>query len=357
MSTYVQFLIFTFFRSFLNIFLIMFGMVFILNLLSELDFFRNLEVSNLFPLYLSLLNSGSLIFELFPFIFLISTQFFFISFFKNNQLDIFKYSGLKNISIIKIISYLTLFIGFIIIIFFYNLSSNFKKIYLELKSNYTTDNKYLAVITKNGLWIKDKIDEKTLIINSSKIESNFLIDTFISEFDKDFQIIRNIESDKINVKNKEWVIENAKVFVENKTTTLKNLKIKSNFDYDRIQSLFSNLSSLSILELFKLKENYRLLGYSTVEVDVQINKLASYPFYLLLMTILSSIIMLNFKNLRGSSIKITIGLFCSVLIYYINNFFYVLGNTERIPLLISIWIPLIILSMINIIMLRNINEK
>ncbi len=357
MSTYVQFLIFTFFRSFLNIFLIMFGMVFILNLLSELDFFRNLEVSNLFPLYLSLLNSGSLIFELFPFIFLISTQFFFISFFKNNQLDIFKYSGLKNISIIKIISYLTLFIGFIIIIFFYNLSSNFKKIYLELKSNYTTDNKYLAVITKNGLWIKDKIDEKTLIINSSKIESNFLIDTFISEFDKDFQIIRNIESDKINVKNKEWVIENAKVFVENKTTTLKNLKIKSNFDYDRIQSLFSNLSSLSILELFKLKENYRLLGYSTVEVDVQINKLASYPFYLLLMTILSSIIMLNFKNLRGSSIKIIIGLFCSVLIYYINNFFYVLGNTERIPLLISIWIPLIILSMINIIMLRNINEK
>ena len=35
-----------------------------------------------------------------------------------------------------------------------------KNIYLELKSVYTNDGKYLAVITKNGLWIKDKIDKK-----------------------------------------------------------------------------------------------------------------------------------------------------------------------------------------------------
>ena len=39
-------------------------------------------------------------------------------------------------------------------------SSNFKNIYLELKSNYIKYLKYLAVITKNGLWIKDKINNK-----------------------------------------------------------------------------------------------------------------------------------------------------------------------------------------------------
>ena len=52
--------------------------------------------------------------------------------------------------------------------------------------------------------------------------------------------------------------------------------------------------------------------------------------------------MYNSKNLKSSSIKISIGLFASVIIYYINNFFYVLGNTERISLLISVWIPLLI---------------
>ena len=49
-----------------------------------------------------------------------------------------------------------------LILVFYNLSSNLKNAYLELKSNYTSDDKYLAVITKNGL-IKDKIDDKIII--------------------------------------------------------------------------------------------------------------------------------------------------------------------------------------------------
>ena len=303
-------------------------LVLILNLLSELDFFKDIDVETFFHC-LSLLNSLSLIFEMFPFIFLISTQFFFINFFKNNELEIFKYSGLKNSKIIEILTLLTFFMGILIVIFFYNLSSNFKNFYLELKSNYTSDNKYLAVITNNGLWIKDKIDNKILIINSNKIKPNFLIETIISEFDENFDIQRNIKSDKINIKNNEWIIENAKIFIKNTTSEKKELIIRSNFNYERIQSLFSNLSSLSIIELYELKKNYELLGYSTVEVDVQINKLISYPFYFLLMTIFSSIIIFKSKNLKNTGIKISLGLFSSVIIYYVNNFFYVLGSTEN----------------------------
>ncbi len=357
MSTYIKFIVITFLKSFLNIFLIMFSMLLILNLLSELDFFKNIQVNNFFLIYLSMLNSVSIIFEMFPFIFLISTQFFFINFFKNNELDIFKYSGLKNIKIIKIISILTFFMGIFIIIIFYNFSSKFKNVYLELKSNYTSDNKYLAVVTNNGLWIKDKVDGKTLIINSNKIEPNFLVETFISEFDKNFKNIRNIQSDKINIKNNEWLINNAKIYKENISSEEEILTLKSNFNYERIQSLFSNLSSLSILELLDLKKNYELLGYSTVKVDVQLHKLASYPIYFILITIFSSIIMFNSKNYKSNSLKISIGLFSSVLIYYVNNFFYVLGNTERISLLIAIWFPLLMLSMVNLIVIRNINDK
>ncbi|MBD1152661.1 LptF/LptG family permease [Pelagibacterales bacterium SAG-MED22] len=357
MKTYIRFLTISFLKSFINIFLIMLSLVLILNLLSELDFFKDLEVGNLFPIYLALLNSGSLIFEMFPFIFLLCTQFFFISLFKDNQLSVFKYSGLKNSSIIKILSFLTFFIGIFVVIFFYNLTSNFKNFYLELKSNYTSDDKYLAVITNNGLWIKDKIDNRTLIINSTKIKPDYLVDAFISEFDSDFNIIRNIKSEEVNIKSNEWIINDAEIFANNISTANKNIKIKSNFNYERIQGLFSNLSSLSVLELLKLKENYKLLGYSTVEVEVHLNRLISYPFYLLLMTIFSSIIMFNSKNLKNTGIKIAIGLFFSVIIYYINNFFYVLGNTERVSIYLSVWFPLFILTTVNFILMRTINEK
>ena len=357
MNTYIKFIIFSFLKSFLNIFLIMFSLVLILNLLSELDFFKNINVNTYFPLYLSLLNSVSLVFEMLPFIFLISAQFFFINFFKNNELDIFKYSGLKNTSIMKILSLTTLLMGIFFIVLFYNFASNLKNIYLELKSNYTSDNKYLAVITNNGLWIKDRIDGKILIINSNKIEPNFLVETFISEFDENFKNIRNIQSNKINIESNEWLIKDAKVYNQNISSEIKNLKIKSNFNYERIQTLFSNLSSLSFLELLDLKKNNKLLGYSTVKVDVHLYKLLSYPFYFILIVIFSSIIMFNSKNYKSTSTKIAIGLFSSVLIYYINNFFYVLGNTERISIILAICFPLLMLGLINILMIRNINDK
>ena len=65
---------------------------------------------------------------------------------------------LKNTKIFSIITITTFFIGILIISIFYNLSSNLKNLYLGLKSNYTEDKKYLAVITNNGLWIKDEIN-------------------------------------------------------------------------------------------------------------------------------------------------------------------------------------------------------
>ena len=183
MKTYIKFLVHTYIRSFLYVVLIIFSLVFIINFLTELDFFKNIDVSVLFTIYLSLLNSPSMIFEIFPFIFLISTQLFYIKLFHNNEIQVFKYSGLKNSKILIIISLVSLLLGLGIISLFYNTSSSLKNFYLEIKSNYTTDGKYLAVINKNGLWIRDVMDEKIYIVNASAVEENYLIDSFITEFD------------------------------------------------------------------------------------------------------------------------------------------------------------------------------
>ena len=149
MKTYVKFLVKVFLKTSLNVFLILLSLVFILNILNEIEFFKNANVSSFYPLYLSLLNSPSVIFEMFPFIFLVSTQAFFIKMFNENQIQIFKYSGLRNSKILGIICFTSLIMGTLIILLFYSLSSNLKNIYLEEKNRYTIDDKYLAVVTKN----------------------------------------------------------------------------------------------------------------------------------------------------------------------------------------------------------------
>ena len=357
MKTYTKFLVNGFIKSFLNVFFVMISLVFILNILKEIEFFSNKEVNSLYPIYLSIMSSPSIIFEMFPFIFLIATQFFFLKLFNNDEINIFKYSGLKNIKIIYILSLVSFFIGILIITVFYSLSSNLQHHYLQIKNQFSKDKLYLAVINKNGLWIKDVVDNQTSIINSSKIDNNFLTNTFITTFDEEFNLIRSLKSDKIDIKDNEWLIYDATVFKDNVSQKSDLIKFRSNFNQKRIENLFSNLSSLSLLKLIDLRQNYKSLNYSTIDVDIQIYKIATYPLFLVIMTILSSIIMLNTKKSSSKTLKIIIGLFFSVVIYYINNFFNVMGSTEKLPLIVSIWTPIIFLSLINLIMLVNINEK
>ena len=357
MNTYTKFLIRNYLYSILNVFFIFFSLIYILNLLTELEFFKRTDVNYYFPLYLSLINTPMFVFEMFPFIFLISTQFFFNNLFSDNEINIFKYSGLENSKIFSILAITTFFVGILIISIFYNFSSNLKNLYLGLKSNYTDDKKYLAVITNNGLWIKDIYNENILMINASSFNNNELIDTYISEFDKDFKIIRNIKSEKVDITNKEWIIKDAEIYVQNDKETLKTLKFHTNFNYKLIQNLFSNMSSMSIIELFEMRQNYKKLNYSLTEIDLQLFKLISFPFYFILMFIFSAIIMMNTKTFKSKSFKIIIGLFLSVIIYYLNNFFYILGTSEKISVIHSIIVPLIILTIINSFFLRNINEK
>ena len=357
MNVYTQFIIKSFIKSFFYVLIIIFSLVVILNLLTEIDFFKNINVKYYFPVYVSLLNSPSLLFEMFPFIFLVSTQVFFINLFKNQQIQTFKYSGLKNSKILNILVLTSFFIGIILISLFYNLSSNLKNIYLELKNTYTADDKYLAVITNNGLWIKDNVKNNINIINASKIDDIYLLNASITELDSNFNVKRHIQSEKIDISSKNWIILEPSVYRGNEKISENFIRFYSNFDYQRIQSLFSNLTSLSIIELFELKKNYSLLNLSTTEVNLQIQKILSYPLYLCLMTVLATIIMFNVKGFKSNTLKISIGLFFSVIIYYMNNFFNVMGKTEKIPVTFSIWIPFIFLIIINLIYAYKINEK
>ena len=106
MNTYTKFLIKTYLYSILNVFFI-----FLFNICSKstdrIRIFKQTNVNNYFPLYLSLINTPILVFEMFPFIFLISTQFFFNNLFKDNEMNIFKYSGLKNTKIFSILTITT----------------------------------------------------------------------------------------------------------------------------------------------------------------------------------------------------------------------------------------------------------
>ena len=357
-KTYQIYLSKIFSLTLIKTFMVFTSLAFILNIFEEVNFFKDLEVSITIPIFLTFLNIPSIIFDIFPFIFLITAQFAFLRLMEQNEIIVLKNFGLDNLKIIKILSILSFAFGLFIITIYYNFSSSLKYSYLNLKNTYASDNKYLAVITENGIWIKDQSGENINIINASSFKDKSLYNVDILQFDKDFNFKNNIISPKISVINKTWKISNALISdAKGKFREISDYNLRTNLNYNDINSLYSNLSSLSIFELNELRKKYDDINYSSTEVNSAIQKLVSFPFYLMIMTILAATLMLKIKYNKSKIFHLIFGILISVIIYYLSFFFEELGKNEQIPIGISIWIPLIIIILFSTISLVRINEK
>ena len=357
-KTYQRYIIQSFLSKFFLITSIFFALTIVLGSLEEISFFKDLDTNFLYPYFLTLMNAPITLFEIFPFIFLLTSQFLFYDLFKKDELNLLKKNGLSNFNIIKILFFLSLAMGIFTVLIYYNLASKLKFHYTSIKNNFSNDNKYLAMVTDSGLWIKDEIGEKTLIIKSEYVKGNFLSQSIINEFNSEFELIRTIQSEKIDISEKNWIIFRPIITEKNIShENSDNLFLMTNFDQSKINKLFSNISTLDLFGLFELKKDYESLGYSSDEILIHLLKLFTMPLFYGVLTILSAIIMFNFKRDKSLLFHIILGILMSVLIYYMNFVFNSLGNNGRIPIYSSIFFPILVISIISTIGLVRINEK
>ena len=358
-KTFDKYFIKLFFKKIILLTLIFFSLTFILSLFEEITFFSDSKSEIHLPFLITLFNVPSTLLEIFPFIVLISTQLFFVDIIKRKENELIKVNSLDNFYLIKLLTFCSFIFGIIIITLYYPMSSKLKFFYFDIKNIYSEDGKYLKHYSGNGLWIKDEIDDEIYIINATaNNKEKFLKNVFINKFDKNFNLIEVISSDKADISKNDWIIEKPVIFRENKQIQLQeNIKLSSHFNFDKINKTFRDLNSLNLLELYNLKRENELLGYSSQDVDLHLLKIISLPIYLSIMVIISAIIMLNIKRDKPYIFHVLLGILLSVIIYYINNIFNIFGLTNKIPIYLSVFFPIIFLSIVSTIGLIRINEK
>ena len=358
LKIYKTYILKSYLYYFLIVSLIFTLLSFFLNILEEISFFEKFDVGIYYPVLLTSLNTPSILFEIFPFIFLIASQLFFIKFKDNEELNLLKTTGIDNFSLIRLLVYLSLVMGVIITLLFYTFSSNLKHNYLLIKNKFTDDNKYLAAINDNGLWIKDEYENNIYIINADEFVKNKLKNVTINQLDNEFNLKSIIISQQADIENKEWKLEKVRIFFDSgKKEILENLIINTNFNREKLNSIFSNLTSLNLLQLINLSEDYKKLGLSSTEIRSHLYKLYSFPVLVSIMAMIGSILVLSFDFKRSKFLNLSIGIVSSVVIYYINYFFNLLGITEKTSIILSVCSPLIILILLSFILLIRINEK
>ena len=333
---------------------------FILNLFEEINFFKDYEVGIDVPILLSLFFVPSLLYNMFPFVILISGIWYFLRIKKNDEIIGLKISGLSNFSVIIIPSIVSMLLGFIIVTSFNPIISVLVKKYESIKGAYEKDQDYLAAITANGIWIKENQVEKNYIIRSSKLNGNKLMDISLYEFNNNNDFLKRFEAEYANISSSIWEMKNVKVIDNNGTVLSENissLSYASIYDVDKIKSLYSNLDTVSFWNI----ENEILLlekrGYSTREMRAKFQRALAFPFFLLSMVLLSGVFTLGIRVKESNMKYVFIAILASVLIFYFNDFSAALGKTGKLPIEISVWMPIVIIFIFSSVGLIHANQR
>ena len=344
----------------LNVTLAFLALGIVLNIFEEVNFFKDHAVGFLLPLSLTFLKVPSMIYKLFPFIFLISSIILFLNFVQSEEIIAIKIAGISNFRIIFFPALISLIFGIFIVTSINTVTSKLTHKYLDIKNEYTKDNDYLAALTENGIWIKDIIDGNKNIIRAKKLSQNNLIDVSIYKFDENNESLLRIETRNADISKHNWKLSDATIYyndTNNISSYFAEYSFISHFEINAIKNIFSNLDAISFWELNKLKENYKYLGYSTKEIESEFQRALSFPFFLMSMTLLAGVVVMNVKYRGNYMSYVIITIILSVIIFYLNDFSRALGETEQISLIMSVWTPLIIVLIISSIGMIHVNEK
>ncbi len=352
-------------KGFIKNFLIVVGIFycfgFILNLFEEIEFFKNLEVSILTPLVLTSIYIPSLIIKILPFIIFISSLWFILSMSNNRDLLSIKIFGYSNIKIFSILAICAFLIGWMVLFLVNPITSSMSKYYEKVKSNYSQDVDHLINFNRDGLWIREKLKDKHRFITAKKLEGFYLKDITIFHLDYNSNLVEKIIAEEANIKNNKWILYNSNVFTPDqdifKKTTFEQLNIVSIYNLDKINNLFKNFATMSFADLTM---NYKKLiadGYNKSFLNQSLHTLLTLPFFLLLMTGIASILAMSSLKNRNNLRVILIGIILVIIVYYLRDFSLALGQIQKISLVLSIWSPILALSLVTLVGVIQINEK
>jgi lipopolysaccharide export system permease protein len=114
---------------------------------------------------------------------------------------------------------------------------------------------------------------------------------------------------------------------------------------------------MSFLDLLLNYKDLQTRGYNKIHLDQNLNSMLSLPFFLFIMTALAAILTMNTLKKSNNFTFIVAGLIACVLIYYFKDLSLALGQTDRIPLSLAAWIPVVVIGLFSSIGIIQINEK
>jgi lipopolysaccharide export system permease protein len=350
-------------KSLFVVIAVMLSIILLINLLDEFNFFKSKkDLKFIFFIIFTILKIPNLLINLFPFIVLFGGIVFYLKIYNHNEVISLRVMGYSNIQIILIPALTSFIIGYIIVFLIVPFSSSMLRYYESLRSEYN-ETKNLVFVNETGIWILDKNEKEKNIIRIEKISKDFSVVNQITiyNYDSSNNFIKRIDATEGFIKDKNWQLNKVYIISTNKKNNnenyLNNYNYTSNVNISELKNVYKNTDTTSLLDINKEMAILEDKGYSTIDLRIRYQKLISFPIYLLAMSILSGLMIINLGKTSNYLKYGSYGVIISVMIYFLNDLSITIAKSGIISVDFSVWIPIFLIILINLVGITQVNAK
>jgi len=350
-------------KSLFVVIAIMLSIILLINLLDEFNFFKSKkDLKFIFFIIFTILKIPNVLINLFPFIVLFGGIVFYLKIYNYNEVISLRVMGYSNIQIILIPALTSFVIGYIIVFLVVPFSSSMLRYYEDLRSEYN-ETKNLVFVNETGIWILDKNEKEKNIIRIEKISKDFSVVSQITiyNYDSSNNFIKRIDATEGFIKDKNWLLNKVYIISSNKKNNkenyLNNYNYISNINISELKNVYKNTDTTSLLDINKEMSILDDKGYSTIDLRIRYQKLISFPIYLLAMSILSGLMIINLGKTSNYLKYGSYGVIISIIIYFLNDLSITIAKSGIISVDFSVWIPIFLIILINLVGITQVNAK
>ena len=350
-------------KSLFIVIAVMLSIILLINLLDEFNFFKSKkDLKFIFFIIFTILKIPNLLINLFPFIVLFGGIVFYLKIYNHNEVISLRVMGYSNIQIILIPALTSFVIGYIIVFLIVPFSSSMLRYYEDLRSEYN-ETKNLVFVNETGIWILDKNEKEKNIIRIEKISKDFSVASQITiyNYDSSNNFIKRIDATEGIIKDKNWQLNKVHIISSNKKNNkenfLNNYNYTSNININELKNVYKNTDTTSLLDINKEMSILEDKGYSTIDLRIRYQKLISFPIYLLAMSILSGLMIINLGKTSNYLKYGSYGVIISIIIYFLNDLSITIAKSGIISVDFSVWIPIFLIILINLVGITQVNAK
>ncbi len=284
--------------------------------------------------------------KILPFAALIGSIVCFNQWRKKNYYVISKVSGISLWKILSPILICFFFVGLFSIIILNPFSTLMNKKYENLQTIFfgKKNIQEFSFDTK-GFWIKHISEKRNLIINANKIDekTNTLFDLNIFEYDDNKIFKKKIRAQQGKFTSQKLFLYNIQSIDENyKVANLKKFSYSINFDSSQLNVATKEPDKIFLLDFPYYLIKMKSYGLNISKHLVYFFKLICQPFLIISMILLSASLMLRSSERKVEVGIVSISLVAGFSLYFIGDFIFALGFSEKIPPLLAGFGPTLI---------------